>query len=107
MPSPGVWRQRFEAFASRKVAAANAALLPPYVTVLDDAPEDAIPVGNDWSRHLFGGPFYVSSPRDLRPITCSLVFVRSADGNTGGSDPSALGGGDTDKHLIYEGLSRV
>ena len=36
----------------------------------------------------------------------SLVFVRSRNGNTGG-DPSGLGGGATDKYLIYEGLSRV
>jgi len=37
----------------------------------------------------------------------SLVFVQSRDGNTGAADPSALGGGETDRHLIYEGLSRV
>jgi riboflavin biosynthesis pyrimidine reductase len=37
----------------------------------------------------------------------SLVFVQSKDGNTGAADPSTLGGGITDKHLIYEGLSRV
>ena len=30
-----------------------------------------------------------------------------ADGNTGAADPSTFGGGETDKHLIYEGLSRV
>src|SRR5439155_24654319 len=34
-------------------------------------------------------------------------FVQSRDGNTGAADPSALGGGETDRHLIYEGLSRV
>src|SRR5207247_1757536 len=35
------------------------------------------------------------------------VFVQSRDGNTGARNPSILGGGETDKHLIYEGLSRV
>lgn len=35
------------------------------------------------------------------------MFVQSRDGNTEGDDPSALGGGATDKHLVYEGLSRV
>ena len=35
------------------------------------------------------------------------MFVQSLDGNTVADDPSDLGGGDTDKHLIYEGLSRV
>jgi len=33
--------------------------------------------------------------------------VESREGNTGADDPSTLGGGETDKHLIYEGLSRV
>jgi riboflavin biosynthesis pyrimidine reductase len=37
----------------------------------------------------------------------SLVFVQSRDGNTVAPNPSLLGGGDTDLHLIYEGLSRV
>jgi riboflavin biosynthesis pyrimidine reductase len=35
------------------------------------------------------------------------VFVQSRDGNTVAKDPSTLGGGNADKHLIYEGLSRV
>jgi riboflavin biosynthesis pyrimidine reductase len=37
----------------------------------------------------------------------SVVFVQSVGGNTEADDPSALGGGETDKHVIYEGLSRV
>jgi riboflavin biosynthesis pyrimidine reductase len=37
----------------------------------------------------------------------SLVFVQSRDGNTGARNPSTLGGGEADKHLVYEGLSRV
>ena len=35
------------------------------------------------------------------------MFVQSRDGNTGSDDPSELGGGPVDRHLIYEGLSRV
>ena len=35
------------------------------------------------------------------------MFVQSLDGNTGAKNPATLGGGETDKHLIYEGLSRV
>jgi riboflavin biosynthesis pyrimidine reductase len=63
-------------------------------------------IGNAWSREYFDGPFYLfDPPADLPAI--SLVFVQTADGNTGGKDPSALGGGATDRHLIYEGLSRV
>lgn len=45
--------------------------------------------------------------RDPARPACSLVFVQSADGNTVAPDPAELGGGQTDKHLIYEGLSRV
>ena len=37
----------------------------------------------------------------------SLVFIQTKDGNTGGPNPGAFGGGATDRHLIYEGLSRV
>jgi riboflavin biosynthesis pyrimidine reductase len=63
-------------------------------------------IGNEWSRRYFDGPFYVfEPPPDLPAI--SLVFVQSRDGNTGAARPSDLGGGPTDLHLIYEGLSRV
>ena len=33
--------------------------------------------------------------------------MQSKDGNTGTNNPEELGGGPLDKHLIYEGLSRV
>ena len=101
------WRARYEAFVSKKVDEANAAHLPPYVTAVDHGPEGAIAIGNAWSLRLFDGPFYISGPHDPRRPSCSLVFVQSADGNTVAPDPASLGGGDTDKHLIYEGLSRV
>jgi 5-amino-6-(5-phosphoribosylamino)uracil reductase len=35
------------------------------------------------------------------------VFVQSRDGNTGANDPSSIGGGATDAHIVYEGLSRA
>jgi 5-amino-6-(5-phosphoribosylamino)uracil reductase len=56
---------------------------------------------------MFDGAFYLSPPPSQELPAVSLVFVQSRDGNTGAADPSALGGGATDKHLIYEGLSRV
>src|SRR4029078_9723020 len=56
---------------------------------------------------LFVGAFYVTRPHTPRRPACSLVFVQSADGNTGAENPGTLGGGDTDTHVIYEGLSRV
>jgi riboflavin biosynthesis pyrimidine reductase len=53
----------------------------------------------------FDGPFY-QSPAAVR-FSMGVVFVQSRDGNTGARDPSTLGGGAVDEHLIYEGLSRV
>ena len=64
------------------------------------------PIGNDWTRAFFDGPFYVYALPEGRPAV-SLVFVQSRDGNTAANNPGDLGGGPTDKHLIYEGLSRV
>jgi riboflavin biosynthesis pyrimidine reductase len=97
----------FAAFSRRKERAALAAALSPYVTALDDHDAAAMAIGNSWSRSLYDGYFHLSPPPDQSRPACSLVFVQSQDGNTGGRNPSALGGGETDKHLIYEGLSRV
>ena len=97
----------FAQFSARKTEEALRADLPPYVTELDNPPDDAERTGNEWSRSLFQGDFYMSATgSSSRPAT-NLVFVESLDGNTGASDPATLGGGLTDKHLIYEGLSRV
>ena len=51
--------------------------------------------------------FYASPLPDSAHPACCLVFVQSRDGNTGTPDPSTLGGGETDKHVIYEGLSQI
>jgi riboflavin biosynthesis pyrimidine reductase len=100
-------RTRFDELVARKTAAAQAAQLPPLVTDADDAGDDLLPVGNAWTHRQFDGDFYLSRvPGGTRPA-CSLVFVQSLDGNTGASNPQTLGGGETDKHLIYEGLSQV
>src|SRR5687767_7076940 len=101
------WRERFDAYVERKTRAAAAAHLPPYVTALASAGARAEAIGNVWSIALFDGPFYLSPPRAADKPACSLVFVQSSDGNTVTRDPASLGGGDTDKHVVYEGLSRV
>lgn len=98
---------QFELFVRRKEREAVDSHLPPYETAFDAHPVDAVSIGNDWTRQLFDGQFYISPPPDAVRPGCSLVFVQSADGNTGAGNPSTLGGGDTDTHLIYEGLSRV
>jgi 5-amino-6-(5-phosphoribosylamino)uracil reductase len=101
------WQARFAAFGAKKTRAAVASTLPAYTTDREQPIEDMLPIGNQWTRELFGGAFYVSPNRDPNRPSCSLVFVRSADGNTGTTNPADLGGGQTDQHLIYEGLSRV
>src|SRR5262249_40378030 len=63
-------------------------------------------IGNDWTRHHYGGEFLIAPVPDVMPAA-SLVFVRSREGNTVALDPADLGGGDNDKNLIYERLSRV
>lgn len=77
------------------------------VTIEDRSSEwPVLEVGNAWSRRYYDGPFHLFEvPASLPAI--SLVFVQSRDGNTGADNPADLGGGPTDKYLIYEGLSRV
>jgi riboflavin biosynthesis pyrimidine reductase len=100
-------RDRFDAFARKKTAEATAAELPAYVTEFEHVTDSLERIGNEWSRRLFDGDFFASpAPGASRPA-CSLVFVQSVDGNTVTNDPSKLGGGKIDKHLIYEGLSQV
>ena len=77
------------------------------VTIEDRSSEFPVtPIGNEWSRTYYDGLFHLfDAPADTPAI--SLVFVQTRDGNTGAQNPKDLGGGPTDKHLIYEGLSRV
>ena len=101
------WARRFERYAARKEREALAAVIDPLATEIHRPDAGAVAIGNAWSRSLFEGPFYVSPPRVAELPSTSLVFVQSRDGNTGAKNPCALGGGEADKHLIYEGLSRV
>lgn len=100
------WGARFAQYAERKQRDAVAAAISPFVTEADHRRPDLRAIGNTWSRANFDGDFYLSSPQPARPAA-SLVFVQSRDGNTGAANPSSLGGGEADKHLIYEGLSRA
>jgi riboflavin biosynthesis pyrimidine reductase len=99
---------RFEAFCRRKEAAALTAAIPGYKTVFTRITGGLSAIGNAWSHGCFDGPFYrTAGPRVTGAPSTSLVFVQSRDGNTVARDPSQLGGGATDLHVIYEGLSRV
>jgi 5-amino-6-(5-phosphoribosylamino)uracil reductase len=95
-----------DAFAARKTAEAEHAAIERFETEIDgNGP--LIAIGNAWSRQMFDGAFYLSPPPSADLPATNLVFVRSRDGNTVANDPSLLGGGEADKHLVYEGLSRV
>ena len=102
-----MWTARFDAFVRRKEAQARAAVIPGFQTVEDCALafDDLGAISSAWTRELFDGPFYWTPHPDGRSI--NLVFVESRDGNTVADDPATLGGGETDHHLVYEGLSRV
>jgi riboflavin biosynthesis pyrimidine reductase len=101
------WLERFQEFVARKTRLATTVPLPPYRTELHDPDENALAIGNAWTIRLFDGPFYLSPAAKSSRPACSVVFVQSSDGNTSAADPGVLGGGNTDTHLIYEGLSRV
>jgi riboflavin biosynthesis pyrimidine reductase len=98
----------FDEYSKRKVREAAAAHLIPLSTLRDEsAAFECVPIGNDWSRRFYDGPFHLVSHRASEVPLISLVFVRSRDGNTATDNPDSLGGGPIDKHLIYEGLTRV
>ena len=98
----------FEELAAAKCREAVAARIHPLTTIASEPIASQLPsVGNDWTRRLYDGGFHLVDPAGERLPAVSLVFVRSRDGDTAAPDPAALGGGDSDKHLIYEGLSRV
>jgi len=101
------WAGRFERYVARKEAEARTAAIDPLTTAIDRGDDRFVAIRSQWSDSLFDGPFYVSPPRRPELPSTSLVFVQSRDGNTGAKNPAALGGGEADKHLIYEGLSRV
>jgi riboflavin biosynthesis pyrimidine reductase len=96
----------YPAFVAEKGRAAVESPVGHLVTEEHWTVEGLIDIGNAWTRDHFDDGFWISPvPRDLPAV--SLVFVQSRDGNTAADNPADLGGGDTDLHLIYEGLSRV
>ena len=96
--------QRFSAQKTRDAASARIERLTTVFDRRDGSPLQGI--GNEWSRWHYEGEFGLVRPAPMQ-TALSLVFVQTKDGNTGGPNPGAFGGGATDQHLIYEGLSRV
>ena len=97
----------FQEFAAQKTRDAATARIERLSTEFDRRAGSRVEsIGNEWSRLHYGGEFGLTRASRTQ-IMASLVFIQTKDGNTGGPDPSAFGGGATDQHLIYEGLSRV
>src|SRR6266516_3836524 len=97
----------FQRFVAHKTREATIARVERLSTAFDWRDESGVQgIGNAWSRLHYGGEF-VLVRTSRSQIMVSLVFVQTKGGNTGGPNPSAFGGGSTDKHRIYEGLSRV
>jgi riboflavin biosynthesis pyrimidine reductase len=97
---------RFDEFIERRTRDAASAELHPLATARLHERPGFQPIGTDWTRRWFDGDFFLPDVPVGRPAI-SLVFVQTREGNTAASNPDELGGGPTDKHLIYEGLSRV
>jgi riboflavin biosynthesis pyrimidine reductase len=97
----------FPAFAEFKTRQADAAALLPLETIDERTTDfEGRRIGTAWTRRYYDGDFLLVAPPPDRPAV-SLVFVESRDGNTGAANPEDLGGGPTDLHFLYEGLSRV
>lgn len=97
----------FSEFAAAKRRQAERARIVPLLTTARGALDSTLPgIGNDWTRHKYDGDFRIVPLPDQLP-SVSLVFVQSKERNTATDNPDELGGGSIDKHLIYEGLSRV
>jgi riboflavin biosynthesis pyrimidine reductase len=97
----------FQDFVAKKTREAALADIKRLSTVFDHHDNSRLQdIGNTWSRLHYGGAFVLARANELQ-TAASLVFIQTKDGNTGGPNPGAFGGGATDQHLIYEGLSRV
>ena len=99
--------ESFHAFCDRKTREAASPRLVPLETFENHSAAFATQViGNSWTRQYYDGPFHLPVYGTSVPFV-SLVFVQSKGRNTVTDNPEDLGGGPLDKHLLYEGLSRV
>jgi riboflavin biosynthesis pyrimidine reductase len=98
----------FDEFCAERAAEAASAVIHPLETIQDRSADYPVTgVGSDWTRRVYDGDFYLAASDTDDVPAVSLVFVQSREGNTGADNPADLGGGATDTHLIYEGVSRV
>jgi riboflavin biosynthesis pyrimidine reductase len=100
---------RFDEYCRGKEDAASRATLTRLRTVAQDTVgADVVPVGTAWTRECFDGNFFrCGGPVGTDLPSLSLVVGRSAAGLITTGDPMVRGAGDTTRHLIHEGLSRI
>ena len=99
------WAERYAALEARRARQSMAPFARVRTIADRSAPADLRAVGTAWTRAAFDGPFFETPPGGR--LSMGVVFVRSREGDTGTRNPSALGGGPVDEHLVYEGLSRA
>lgn len=103
-----MWDEQFRRFVERKERSAREARTPHYITEADLSGSFTVKT----IHHPAVGPFTVSVPELADLPYVNLVFVQSKPkggqrfGNTGADNPGDIGGGETDKHIVYEGVSR-
>lgn len=96
----------FDAFVEEKTRNASAARICTLATVIERSGVAATRIGNQWTRRHYDGDFPLVITSASR-TNLSLAFVQSPAGNTAATDPRTFGAGETDEHLLYEGLTRV
>ena len=101
--------ESFHAFCDRKTREADVA---PARAARDDRGSfcgvcDSGELATAGLAGTYDGPFHLPALVGTLVPCVSLVFVQSRDRNTVTDNPEDLGGGPLDKHLLYEGLSRV
>lgn len=110
--TPQEARKKFDEFCAKKMAKVAGAKIPGYkATGFETRSLMQAQLGalrDEWVERLYDGLFFQSPVRADRPVV-NGVFVQDKNGNTDtkSGNPGDLGGGETDLHLIYEGLSRV
>lgn len=111
------WFKIFSDYADKKTVKAREADIPGFTTPKDGDRShlfqgELAKLDHHWVVSKFDGPFHYRRA-DREGIRVNLVFVQTKPekgkifGDTGADNPGDIGGGETDKHLVYEGLSRV
>jgi hypothetical protein len=92
-----LFADQFSEVVRRREREAIEASLPRYLTVFDARPPGAIAIGNDWTRRLFDGDFYVSPPPDHQVGGAILRVAAHVGGDRSGNRRDAV------RHRVWRG----